>query len=405
MPGTQEAEVAEGRSRYRWWILASAVLVNLIGGSGWNYIIMVVPQVLEDLGLEIGDWGTLWSGIALGVLVFSIPAGVLGDRFGVRRTIGAGVAVGGAALLLRAEVGGFAPMLASMVLYGVSVALVAANLPKTLGLWFPLQQLGFANGVTLAGFGAGQGAAILLTPFVVVHLGGWRELTQLFGYLSFAVAVYWLAVVREPSGTHGTSTGGSPLASLGKVLRVRDVRFVAVCYFLYFGGYLGAIGYVPTYFTTVQGMSPERTGFIVSLAAWTFIFGSILLPALSDRIGLRRRVFFGAIFANGIVVFAEAFLLGVPLALASILWGISAGAVGLLFVVPVEMERVGPALAGSAIGVANSAGFLGGAIAPVLGMSLVAVDPLMGFAFFTACYLLSASLFLTIRETGWRRRT
>lgn len=77
---------------------------------------------------------------------------------------------------------------------------------------------------------------------------------------------------------------------------------------------------------------------------------------------------------------------------------------GLLFVVPVEMERVGPALAGSAVGVANSAGFLGGVLAPVIGMSLVGVEPLLGFAFFAGCYLLSAAVVLTIAETGWRRR-
>ena len=35
---------------------------------------MVVPEVQAALGLELADWGLLWSGIALGVLACSIPA-------------------------------------------------------------------------------------------------------------------------------------------------------------------------------------------------------------------------------------------------------------------------------------------------------------------------------------------
>jgi len=64
------------RPPYRWWVLANVVLVYvLIPGIAWNYIIMVVPNLLGDLGLEIGQWGILWAGISLGVLISSVPAG------------------------------------------------------------------------------------------------------------------------------------------------------------------------------------------------------------------------------------------------------------------------------------------------------------------------------------------
>jgi hypothetical protein len=48
------------RPPYRWWVLANVVLVYLLVlGIAWNYIIMVVPDVLGDLGLGIGQWGVL----------------------------------------------------------------------------------------------------------------------------------------------------------------------------------------------------------------------------------------------------------------------------------------------------------------------------------------------------------
>ena len=123
---------------------------------------------------------------------------------------------------------------------------------------------------------------------------------------------------------------------------------------------------------------------------------------LSDRLGRRKVVYVGGIFANGLVVFAYTHVLGLPLALAAITWGLVAGAVVLLSVVSIEMEGVGAARAGSAIGVVNTAGFAGGVLMPLLGMRLVQVTPMLGIGFWTSCYVLSALCFTVIRETGSR---
>ena len=48
----------------RWWVLANVVLVNVVvTGIAWNYLIMFVPDVTGDLGLQLSSWGALWSGI------------------------------------------------------------------------------------------------------------------------------------------------------------------------------------------------------------------------------------------------------------------------------------------------------------------------------------------------------
>jgi NNP family nitrate/nitrite transporter-like MFS transporter len=401
-----ERAPAVERSTYRWWVLASVVVTNfLIPGVSWNYVIMVVPQILGDLGLEIGDWGALWAAVSLGVLLFSVPAGALGDRFGVRRVVGFGQALVAASLFLRAAAGGFGSMLLCMVFFGVAMGLVIANIPKVLGLWFPLDELGMANGVSIAGQAAGIGTATFLTPILLGSLDGWRSITRGLAILTVALTVLWLATMRDRAvASYPAGAREAVLKAIGRVLQVRDMWILALCFSLFLGGYLGVIGYIGAYFTTVQGMSPETVGANLSLGAWTSIFGNILLPTLSDKIGLRRIVYVVAIFANGLIVFAIAYLLGVSLTLACIAWGFTAGAIPLLFVVPIEMERVGPALAGSAAGVLNTAGFAGGFLAPLIGMSLVRISPILGFAFWAGCYMVSALLFATIAETGRRRQ-
>ena len=389
----------------RWWILGNAFLVYFVaGGFVWVYIAMVAPEVQADLGLSLAEWGMLWSGIALGVLGLSIPAGALGDRFGTRRTVAGGLALCGASLLVRATAGGFSTMLLSMVLLGCGFAFVFAIVPKTIGSWFPPEQLGLATGLSLAGLGLGQGIAALTTSRIVARLDGWRELTEVLGYLTIALAVYWVLAVRDvPRPDQGTTRPQGQIPStMRRVLRLREVWLIALCYLFYLGGHLGAAAYLPTYFRTVQGMSPELTGFIFALGPWCFVVGSAIVPALSDRLGRRKIVFISAILVIGAAIFAQAFLVGLPLAVASAIWGICAGAAGLIFVVPLESPRIGPALAGSALGAITCFGFLGGAVFPVVGLALAEVRPILAFGFLSACYVISASFFAALPETGRR---
>jgi NNP family nitrate/nitrite transporter-like MFS transporter len=389
------------RPEYRWFLLFHVALVQLIGGGiSWNYLFMVSTEIMAELDIGITGWSQLWAGISFGVLLFAIPAGSLGDRFGVRRVIGCGLVLNCATLLFRAGADSFPMLLVSMFPFGMSLAVLATNLPKALGMWFPPERLGLANGVALAGFGLGQGIAAFATPRLLPYLGTWRELTLWLAGLIFLLTFYWFMLVRD-APAHGTA-GPGLLRSIKEVLRVRDVWLVAICHMFYFGAHLGVIGYLPAYFGSVQRISPSRVGLVLSIAAWVGIAGSVVLPALSDRFGRRKIVYVVTTLLTGGVVFSMAHLLGIPLMIASAVWGLSAGAVGLVFVVPVEMERVGPALAGSAIGVIISAGFLGGVLAPVLGMSLADSRPLLGFAFFTLCYLVAAVLFCIVRETGKR---
>jgi MFS transporter, ACS family, hexuronate transporter len=391
---------------YRWWVLVNTFLIFAIAfGMGWTYIVMLVPPILQELGLNIADWGTLWSAISFGTVLFAIIGGVLGDRFGIRLTVGLGVFCMGGFLVLRGTASSFATLYVWMFLFGIALALTFANVPKALGMWFPPGEFGLANGVTQAGYGAGAGLATILTPLVVDWLGGWRNLTYLLGILTMGLGLLWVGTVRDrlvPVPNTGARLGGGK--ALKQVLLVKDVWIVAGCYFLFLGGYIGLIGYAPTYFVSVQGMSAPAAGVVLSIVMWAYVAGTSIIPTLSDRVGLRKIFYFSGMLLTGIFIFLAAYALGASLWIVAALWGFLAGAAALAFVVPLEMEGVGPTLAGSALGVAVTAGYLGGFVAPPICMSLASVTPVAGFAFGGGCYALSALLFLLLKETGPRAR-
>ena len=95
-----------------------------------------------------------------------------------------------------------------------------------------------------------------------------------------------------------------------------------------------------------------------------------------------------------------AYATGMSLWIVAIVWGITAGAAPLAFVIPLEMKGIGPGLAGSAIGIIVTTGYLGGMVSPIIGMGLAEARPIAGFFFWSGCYILAACLFLVVKETG-----
>jgi nitrate/nitrite transporter NarK len=391
------------RPRYRWLILGMAAIVNFLpAGMAWTYVALIASPMVSDVGRGFESWGLLWSAIALGAMIASVVGGALGDRFGVRRVVGLGSLLMAVSLFARAQAPDYATLLATMVLFGLSLGVVAPNLSKTVGLWFPPEELGLANGIALGGNGAGVAVGAILTPYWAAWAGGWRPVTTSIAIIVAVLGVLWMVLVRDRS--HGDAPAESLIAGVRRVAGVRDVWLIALCYLLFLGGYLGAYGYAPTYLQQHQGLTPESAGFMVSLVLWAFVVGSLVLPPWSDRIGLRRVVFAPAMGVAGLMLFFSALPTGPTLAGVMVGWGLAGGVVPLLFVVPFEMRGVGPTLGGAAVGLALTAGFLGGFIAPLIGMALVGIHPLLGFAFWGACYVAAGALFLSLRETGPRTR-
>ena len=384
---------------YRWWVLANVLLVNaLVVGAAWNYVIVLVPEFTGGLGGDVADFFYLWSAITAGLWLFALPAGALGDRLGVRGAVGGGLLVGAASLALRAGAESLPLAAGSMLVFGFVLAAVIANGPKALALHFPAANLGLANGIAQAGVGLGLALTTWVVPRIADAAGGWRGLSRALAFAMAAAAALWITTVRGA----GTGQIGAVFPPIVAALRARGVRAIAIAYFLYLLGYIGAVGYLPTYFVSARGMDPESAGALMSLGPISFVVGSMALPSLSDAIGMRRQVYLGGMALGGVALFAAGALDGAAVRLAMLGFGFATGVIGLLFVIPAELPSVGPERAGSAVGAATMAGFSGGVLSPIVGGWLVQTSPWLAFAFWGLALLGSALAILAVRETGRR---
>ena len=114
-----------------------------------------------------------------------------------------------------------------MVLFGVALGTILPNVPKALGLWFPAEQLGFANGLAVAGAGVGFTAVGMAAPVLSEFFGGWRGLSEASAWATLAVATLWLLSVRDGSPPHSGAAPVPPLVGVRRVLEVRSVWILA----------------------------------------------------------------------------------------------------------------------------------------------------------------------------------
>jgi MFS family permease len=134
--------------------------------------------------------------------------------------------------------------------------------------------------------------------------------------------------------------------------------------FLLFGGYLAMLGLLPRALIE-GGMAPARVG--AAIAGWLTAAGiaNYAGPWISDRIGRRRPVLVAGGAVAGLSLCAMALApasLMVPLLVLAALGG---GCVApLLFALPAEIEGVGAAHLGGALGLLTLVGQAGGFLLP-----------------------------------------
>jgi cyanate permease len=216
-------------------------------------------------------------------------------------------------------------------------------------------------------------------------LGGWRPLFWVVGVGVLAYAALWwlvvyvapLSALRIPDDTDGetdASTDGGVRGVAGlrrdveRVFRTPAMRWLVVVGVVYLMIVHGLQNWLATVLQA-RGVTPTLAASITSAFVLAEAVGTLTMPAVSDRFGRRGGVIAvcGAACALGT---ATLLVPGVPFVLpvvGALVVGVGVGGISpLVRMVPPELEGVGPALTGTAVGLVFAVGELGGFLGPFL---------------------------------------
>ncbi|WP_020118459.1 MFS transporter [Streptomyces canus] len=338
----------------RWWALAALVASMLTLGFDLTILNVALPTMAADL--DAGTGAQQWMADAY-VVVFAalmLPAGLLGDRFGRRRMLIAGLAVFLAGSLVGALAGDVNAVIAARALMGVGGALVTPLALSVLPTLFAPDERTKAVGIVSAASALGLPLGPIIGGWLLNHFwwGSVFLVNVPMAAIGIAACVFLLPETRDPSSptvdalsTALTVTGlgalvyaiieapargwgdplvlgmlaGSVVLIAGLVLRERRVRHPMLdMTLLTHRGFLfntiaatlvnfvlsGLLFVLPPFLQAVLGHDALGTGVRLLPMMGGLLVASRLAPKVVTRFGARATV------SAGLVVLAFAGLLG-----------------------------------------------------------------------------------------------
>ncbi|MBV9594823.1 MAG: MFS transporter [Actinobacteria bacterium] len=252
----------------------------------------------SDLHLSAFQFGLASSAFALPYGLLQAGGGVLGDRFGARRTLVVVAGLCGACTVLTGLAGGLLSLLAARFLLGAAEGSAFPTATHALSTWLPVDRRGFAQGIVHAASRLSNALApIVVAALISVPGFGWRGSFIVAGGLGLIWSLAWWIYFRDrPKEHHGVDT--RELEELGRppverpeptpwrllVRRVWPVTLTDFCYGWMLWVYLI---WMPSFFSKQYGLGLRKSALFTTMTLIGGVFGDYLGGALCDAI-LRR---------------------------------------------------------------------------------------------------------------------
>jgi len=325
-------------------------LTLLLASLGTSILNVALPALVTAFSVPFAQIQGVVVAYLLGLTGTVVIAGRLGDRFGMRRMLTAGLTLFGAASLLCGLAGDLPLLLFARLLQGSGAAFMMTlpmammreqsgsdRLGRAMGLLGTVSALGTALGPSLGG--------------VLLSSGGWRGIFWLLLPLTaLALLLVRLALPVESGRSRPAAVGmragmhRKMIPTLGVNLLVSAVMMTTLI-----------VG--PFYLTGALGMQDTETGLIMAVGPVVSILSGIPAGRLVDALGARRMMLAGLmLLATGSLLLAAS--------------GGSGGLAGYLF--PLTLLTPGYQLwqaANNSATLADAAGDRRGTLAGLLGLS------------------------------------
>lgn len=340
-------------------LIAGFVLASLNLRPALAGVSPVLSEIMADLGLSAAGGGAITTVMVVCLGVLAPLAPLLARRFGLDRTLLAGLLILAAGVALRAA-GSVPALYAGAAVAGTAIAIMNVVMPAVVKQHFP-SQVGLFTSVYVSGLVLGAAVASgLAVPLERAGGYGWREVTAMAAVPAVAAAVLWL-----PQALRRPAPGGGAPRSFRTVLGSRVTWAVTAYMGLQSLTFYIVLAWVPTILRDA-GLPADQAGYMLGLTNLAQIAATLTVPVLAGR--ARSQVPHVTVAALLTIVG----YVGVLAAPATVPWlwmivlGLGQGASIALALLIIALRAPDPASVTALSAVAQSAGYVLAALGPFL---------------------------------------
>jgi len=357
----------------------------------------MAPFIGETFNLSPAQKGLMLSVPIIAGALMRFPLGILSQYIGRKNATLVEMGMIAVAMLFGFFfVKSFNDLLAMGVLLGIAGASFGVALSLGSG-WFPPQHKGLAMGLVGAG-NVGTAVSVLVAPPLAQWLG-WQAVYAVAAAAILVPMVVMVVFAKEPPDVDSHASFREHIACLFE----KDGWVFSLIYGVTFGGFIGLITFLPSYYYDQFGVSKVQAGQLTMLAAFMGAAVRIVGGWISDRWGgVNTLTVVLLVVAVGLVLvgISSSSLALTTLLLILCFAALGAGNGALFQLVPLRWPT-STAVAGSMIG---EIGALGGGLVPnAMGLSKQYLGSYVwGFVFFGALSLVMLGV-MRVMQIRWTR--
>jgi MFS family permease len=314
-------------ARYR--VTAFAISLAALAYVQRVAISQAAEGIQADLHLGKAQLGLIFGAFGLSYALFEVPNGLLGDRFGVRRTLTRIVIAWSAFTALTGAAWNFTSLWIARFLFGAGEAGCFPNLTRMLSAWLPVQARVRAQALMWA-CTRWAGAVTPLLVLALVQWRGWRWAFVVLAVLGFAWAAAFFAWFRDDPADH-PAVNAEELALLqgarsittqeGERQWYRSLLAVPVLilvfqYFCFSFVWYFYVTWLPSYLREARHVTTVQAATFATLPLLFGGFGSLVAGYAAARIS-RRKIACCGFLISGLLLFAVTRIASTPLAMVA----------------------------------------------------------------------------------------
>ncbi len=275
-------------SSYRWIVLIVFIVIALNSQVSWLTFAPISSDIAELFGVSVFDVSLLSMVWPLVFVLIAIPVGIFIDKKGFKISVGIGSLCLAVFSIIRifsiTFEYNFTLLLIAQTGAAISQPFIFGSITKLSKSWFPEKEQGLATGLGTIGLFLGMMIALALTPSIYLSYGLTR-LLMIYAFVSCAAAFFFIVLAKE--GTRASLekiNEAFTLYDLWTLSKHKSFLILEFAFFVVVGGFTALMTWLEQLLNVLHGIGIDEAGLLGGIMIIGGIIGSILIPAISDKI-------------------------------------------------------------------------------------------------------------------------